>query len=139
MKNLLWLDDLRNPFLDLENKVPGGNHKWNINWVRDHFEFTAWIRLYGLPDAMSFDHDLAPDHYTPAYFWGNYDESEKYQKWASKDYAEPTGEDCAKWFVSHLDAFAGELPEIFIHSANPVGVDRIKEVFRIAKLKINKL
>jgi len=35
MKNLLWLDDTRNPFLNEDEKVPGDIHDWNINWVLD--------------------------------------------------------------------------------------------------------
>lgn len=131
MKNLLWLDDLRNPFIDEEKKVPLGNDKWNINWVRDYKEFTAWIKIYGLPDAISFDHDLADEHYTPEYFWNNYEESKKFQEWKSKSYIHNTGEDCAKWLKMHLAWESEELPEIFVHSANPVGADKIKEVFKL--------
>ena len=58
MKNLLWLDDKRNPFLNEDEKVPGDIHDWNINWVLDYNQFVKWIEMYGLPDAISFDHDL---------------------------------------------------------------------------------
>ena len=130
MKNLLWLDDYRNPFLNIERKVPvtkKGKH-YNINWVLDYDQFTQWIELYGLPDAISFDHDLAEEHYTPEYFWDNYEESKKYQEWKSKTYKEKTGLDCAKWLVEYCSEHNKKLPTIFIHSANPVGVDAIKNV-----------
>jgi hypothetical protein len=45
MKNLLWLDDIRNPFLNLEWKVPQDeNGDWyNVNWVLNYEQFTQWI------------------------------------------------------------------------------------------------
>ena len=131
MKNLLWLDDLRNPFLDEEKKVPLGNDKWNINWVLNYEQFVKWINMYGVPDAVSFDHDLAPEHYTPEYFWEDYEESKKFQEWKSKDYLEHTGEECAKWLLSHCEWDNKTLPEIYIHSANPVGSDKIDAVFNL--------
>ena len=130
MENLLWLDDQRNPFLDLEKKVPLGNNKWNINWVRNFTEFTKWIEFYGLPDAISFDHDLADEHYTPAYFWNDYEESKKYQDWKKKTYKHRTGENCAKWLVDYCIDNEKKLPETFVHSANPVGVDYILKVLQ---------
>ena len=129
MKNLLWLDDLRNPFLDVEGRVPGGNDKWNINWVLNYEQFVLWVEMYGLPDAISFDHDLAPEHYTPEYFWDDYEESKKFQEWKSKNYKNQTGEGCAKWLMQFCINNKKQLPEIFIHSANPVGEDKIKDVF----------
>ena len=131
MNNLLWLDDLRNPFIDMEGKVPNGNDKWNINWVRSYVEFTTWIEMYGLPDAISFDHDLSPEHYTPEYFWDNYEESKKFQELKSKSYEYKTGEDCAAWLITHCKGLGYHLPDVFIHSANPVGADKIKDVFEL--------
>ena len=124
-KKLLWLDDLRNPFLDEEGKVPNGNDKWNINWVLNFEQFTKWIEMYGLPDAISFDHDLAPEHYTPEYFWDDYDASKKYQEWKKTVYKELTGEDCAIWLIDYCSVNKLDLPIYYIHSANPVGVDFI--------------
>ena len=128
MKNLLWLDDLRNPFLDEEGKVPNGNDKWNINWVLNFEQFTKWIEMYGLPDAISFDHDLATEHYTPEYFWSDYNASKKYQEWKKSFYTEFTGEHCAKWLVHYCNTNKLHLPMYYIHSANPIGADFILNV-----------
>ncbi len=128
MKNLLWLDDYRNPYLDEEGKVPITNKEWNINWVLNYEQFTKWIEKYGLPNAISFDHDLAQEHYTPEYFWDNYEESKNFQEWKSKSYKEKTGADCALWLLVYCSKNNLNLPEIHIHSANPVGVDNIKAI-----------
>jgi hypothetical protein len=129
MKNLLWLDDLRNPFLDEEKRVPLGNDKWNINWVLNYNQFVKWIEIYGMPDAVSFDHDLSPEHYTPEYFWNDYEASKRFQEWKSKTYREKTGEKCAEWLKETCESNNLELPKIYIHSANPVGADKIRAVF----------
>lgn len=128
MNILLWLDDIRNPFLNLEGKVPKDENgeDYKINWVLNYEEFVKWIEMFGLPNAISFDHDLADEHYTPEYFWNDYQESKKYQEWKSNHYQEKTGMDCAKWLVDYCIDNKEKLPKIFVHSANPVGADNIK-------------
>jgi hypothetical protein len=130
MENLLWLDDIRNPYINEENRVPSSKNgkAYNINWVLNYKQFTQWIQMYGLPDAISFDHDLAEEHYTPEYFWNNYEESKKFQDWKYKTYKEKTGKNCAIWLVEYCKEKNLNIPKFHIHSANPVGVDYIKEV-----------
>ncbi len=130
MKNLLWLDDNRNPFLNLEGRLPK-KPQYCVNWVLNYKEFTQWIDLHGLPDSVSFDHDLAPEHYTPEYFWNSYEESKKYQDWIKPTYKEKTGADCAKWLINYCKEFNVKLPKIYIHSANPVGADYIRKELNI--------
>tara|TARA_R110000868_G_scaffold221156_1_gene472632 strand:- start:267 stop:656 length:390 start_codon:yes stop_codon:yes gene_type:complete len=120
---ILWLDDLRNPFLDIEGRIP--KEEGVIHWVLNYREFVYWINKYGLPDIISFDHDLAEEHYTPEYFWNDYDESKKYQEWKGKTYKEDTGEVCAKWLVKYCITNNLDLPKCYVHSANPVGADFI--------------
>lgn len=123
MKKLLWLDDFRNPFLNHEKNVPQG---FEIHWVLNYDQFVEWIQLYGLPELISFDHDLADEHYTPEYFWNDYQESKKYQDWRSASYKEKTGKDCANWLVNYCLDNELNLPDFLIHSANPVGADNIR-------------
>ena len=129
MKILLWLDDMRNPFLKPHTsliKTLNPNNEYSIIWVRDYKEFTDYIDQEGLPDFISFDHDLKPEHYTPEYFWDDYEESKKYQEWKSQYYEYPTGEGCAKWLKQYCELYKQKLPKYNIHSHNPVGADKIK-------------
>lgn len=128
MKKLLWLDDERNPYINEEQRVPltDDGQEFMIHWVLNHDEFVKYISKHGLPDAISFDHDLAPEHYTPEYFWADYDASQKYQTWKKASYIEPTGETCAEFLVNYCKQKKQPLPQVFVHSANPVGVDWIK-------------
>lgn len=126
MKKILWLDDLRNPFIDLEGKVP--KVKGIVEWVLNYEQFVQWIEKFGLPDVISFDHDLADEHYTPEYFWNDYEESKKFQEWKGQTYQEKTGMDCAKWLIEYCLDNNKKLPKFFVHSANPVGADNIKKI-----------
>jgi len=123
MRKLLWLDDLRNPFIDTEGKVPPIIDSV-VEWVLNYEQFVQWIEKFGLPDIISFDHDLADEHYTPEQYWSDYQKSKEYQE--SQNYQEKTGMDCAKWLVDYCIDNNLKLPTFYIHSANPVGADNIK-------------
>jgi hypothetical protein len=83
MKKKLYLDDIRTP------KTEG----WDI--VRSYDEFVNWITENGIPDEISFDHDLDKEHIT--------------------------GYDAAKWLGKYCIDNGLPLPEFNVHSANPVG------------------
>lgn len=121
---ILWIDDIRNPFINTEGKVPAGSD--NIEWVLNYEQFVQWIEKFGLPKIISFDHDLADEHYTPKEYWDNYEESKKYQE--SKEYKEKTGVDSAKYLVDYCLDNSCELPVFHVHSENPVGADNIRSI-----------
>ena len=89
MKKALYLDDQRTP----TETIPG-YEPWFV--VRNYAQFIEWISTHGMPDLISFDHDLAEEHIDDyfrqklalGYQHPNYDE-----------YTEKTGLDCAKWLV----------------------------------------
>jgi len=128
MKVLLWLDDVRNPFLNEEGKLP--EFTGTIEWVRNFAELKAWLYENKLPDIVSFDHDLADEHYTPEFFWNDYELSKKYQEWRESFYREATGQDCARYLKAFCKSIHKPLPEIHVHSDNPVGRDKILEILK---------
>ena len=123
----LFLDDIRHNYDALQMlgyvvyKEP-----WDI--VRSYDEFVAWIQKNGLPDLISFDHDLADTHYTPQEYWNDYHKSAEYQ--AGLTHTEKTGLDCAKWLVEYCLDNEVKLPKYLVHSANPVGRDNIFYLLR---------
>ena len=122
-RKLLWLDDYRDPFINLENRVPPGFDE--IIWVKNYSEFVNVLTDdYRSISAISFDHDLADSHYTPEHLWSDYDASKEWQD--AQIHIEKTGYECAKWLVDFVIDNDLTIPEIFIHSANPVGADNIK-------------
>lgn len=105
----IFLDDVRTP----------EDNDWLV--VRNYDEFVKEVSIYGLEsiESISFDHDLADINYNPL------------TGVESFEYYEKTGYDCAKWLVSHYyDMKLGKtgnsyFPQIYVHSANPVGSDNI--------------
>ena len=102
----LYLDDIRTPVDD----------DWIL--VRNYDEFVAQIKLRGLGnfEVISLDHDLGEgamvEYYTNVK--NNY----------MLDYnniEERTGMDCCRYLVSESMNEKIPLPQIYVHSANPIG------------------
>jgi hypothetical protein len=105
-KMRLYLDDVRTP----------KDADWKV--VRSYDEFTAHIKMNGLEnyELMSLDHDL-----------GDTAMNEYYNN-VSPNYTldynniqEKTGLDCAKFLVAESMNTKIPLPQIYVHSANPIG------------------
>lgn len=95
------------------------------NWivVRNYGQFIKQITELGLDniDVISFDHDL-----------GDTAIEEFYNNVMNRgilDYdniQEKTGYDAAKWLVGHyMDNFTSPFPQVYVHSANPIGASNI--------------
>lgn len=95
----LYLDDVRNP------KSEG----WTI--VRNYEEFVKYIEKNGLPDEISFDHDLGENI--------------------------KTGYDCAKWLCEYCWGNGLPIPNFNVHSANPVGRDNIIQILQSFQKRLN--
>ena len=103
----LYLDDLRTPTDD----------SWQV--VRNYNQFVSHVRLNGLEnyEVISLDHDLGEEAMNEFYnnalpnFKLNYDNILN----------EKTGYDCAKWLVAESMTTKIPLPQIYVHSANPIG------------------
>ena len=106
-KITLYLDDIRKPL---------ANH-WQV--VTNYDEFVSHIRLNGLEnyELISLDHDLGEQAMDEFYnnalpnYTLNYDNIVN----------EKTGLDCAKWLVAESMTKKIPLPQIYVHSANPIG------------------
>ena len=119
MKTLLWLDDVRDPFQnDWLNFSPIGKNV-DVTWVTNYQEFIDWIMLYGLPDAVCFDHDLGDLQA----FKSSYPEMVE-----DIECNEKTWDDCAKWLVEYCINNNKSLPKYAIQSANPVGKENINSL-----------
>lgn len=106
-KNLLWLDDIRNPFENDWLVFSPIEQPFEVIWVKKYHEFVSWITENGLPDGICFDHDLSDIHINKS------------------TYKEKTGYDAAKWLVEYCLDNKLKIPKWNIQSANPVGKDNI--------------
>ena len=114
----LFLDDVRMPKdVFAYTKLP---IYISVDWVvvRNYYAFIALVEGKGVPEIISFDHDLADVHYKKQEF----------------DYKNPnlekTGYHCAEWLIYYCIDNNKELPaEVLIHSMNPAGSMNIKSLF----------
>lgn len=117
----LFLDDFRVP-ADCGKYMPNPAFYYKNEWVivRNYDEFVNFITKNGLPSTISFDHDLADEHYSMDMYAGNDVYDENY-----KDFKEKTGLDCAKWLVDLCMDKNLDLPDYIVHSMNPAGAKNI--------------
>ena len=112
----LYLDDFRDP---RDSAFYKGEAIYNlVEWevVRNYDDFVKIIEEKGIPEIISFDHDLAVSHYELQL---PYDQ-----------YTEKTGYHCAKWLIYYCIDNNKKLPaEILIHSMNVAGSLNIKSLF----------
>ena len=115
-KRALYLDDVRTPTTPLP-----GYENWEV--VRNYDEFTDWITKNGVPDFISFDHDLADEHMND-YF--QQVSLHGFQYPAYETYQEKTGMDCARWLADYVQLNKVPLGKLCVHSHNPVGTTNIQ-------------
>ena len=79
MEYYLFLDDIRQP--EQVYKYTGVTLFIFMEWVvvRNFEEFKKHIEKNGLPQFVSFDHDLADSHYAPEHLWNDYKKSKEWQ------------------------------------------------------------
>jgi hypothetical protein len=134
----LFLDDVRIP-KDAIGLVPSKYNQfyWENDWivVKNYDEFVHYILLNGLPDFVSFDHDLADFHYDfKPEDYDNMSEEEMILKFGSM---EKTGLDCSKFLVDYCIEYDKELPSYLVHSANPSGKENIEKYLENAIKHLN--
>lgn len=128
----IFLDDIRQPSDCLSYMQYRMNDEnldvYRKDWVvvKDYNEFVSTIQKnYKLITHVSFDHDLSDEHYSPLMYSSNpSDYNELYADFDTK-----TGYDCAKWMRNFYSKKKVELPEIYIHTMNPIGYSNIYQTF----------
>lgn len=125
MKKLLFLDDFRTPKLvpqyDYATAIQAPFRKeeeWDV--VCNYNEFVSYIQEYyeinkSLPELISFDHDLADEHY----------QAQTQEAIDNMNSEEKTGYDCAKWLADFCMDNDLKLPKYLCHSQNPTGKENI--------------
>lgn len=122
-KIYLYLDDVR---------VPTADH-WEV--VRNYDEFVAHIKLNGLEnyEVISLDHDLGDGAMVEYYTNVKPNYELNYER-----IPERTGMDCVRYLVAESMAKNMPLPQIYVHSANPIGAANmmgyVNNYFRNSKL-----
>ena len=128
----LFLDDFRAPAdcMYYHNKYMPQNKAIYavLEWVvaKNYEDFVSIVESRfekgEFPVVVSFDHDLADEHYAPHEYHDNYEKFE-----SLRPFTEKTGNECAKWLVQFCIDRDLELPDSYVHSMNPNGTERIKQ------------
>lgn len=114
----LYLDDVR--------PVPLG---WVL--VKNYDEFVNYITINGLPEFISFDHDLAEEQYP----WNDPNYGKGFLSYDT--YKEKTGYDCVKWLVEYCQTNNLSLPPYQTHTMNPIGKKNMEIYLENAKKHLN--
>lgn len=152
MDNLtvLWLDDQRDPYKYLSTKSKSATFarnkqfyddllkQYNANfvWVKNIYQFIDYIEKNGIPQFVSFDHDLNNR--------GGGEGLSDEQKLNNN------GVNCAKWLVNYCKQMGHPLPKFYVHSANPKHgpeINRVltgenkqtKKIIRITESDLHKI
>lgn len=110
----LFLDDERMPeqaALYMQSRIGKLNPIYLEEWmvVKTYTQFTIAITKHHKEIThVSFDHDLSDFEHD----------------------REKTGHDCAVWLKNYYTENNLKLPIMFVHSANPIGVENIINVFK---------
>jgi len=110
----LYLDDVRTPF----------DEGWTV--VRNYKEFVTAIEEFGVPDLVSFDHDLAEEHMKD-YFLHQYN-GEKFIDYDS--FKIETGRECVEYLINYCIRKNKPLKEVTVHSANELGSENIQAIVK---------
>lgn len=122
----LFLDDIRMPvdagrYMDSSLIRLYNDTDWII--VRNYDEFVRYIMKSGMPDLISFDHDLGEDEAIELHSSGLSKRASRRHKKTVK-----SGMDCAKWLVDYCMDYKIPMCEFLVHSANPPGAENIRSL-----------
>ena len=115
----LFLDDVRSAemvFMNTIDPIYENNNEWEI--VRSFNEFVSYIEENGLPEFISFDHDLDFEHY-------------KLENQQDIDYEKieiKTGFHAAQWLINYCADNKLKLPNFKVHSMNLAGKRNIERI-----------
>lgn len=129
----LFLDDERYPKDVVWLELP--MVAWTI--VRNYKQFVETIQRDGLPQTVSFDHDLADEHYQEYHV--AHDEKMlskgtfRYDKMKEK-----TGYHCAQWLAQYCVDKNLPIPVYYCHTMNPIGKQNMVSVLESAKKVIGE-
>jgi hypothetical protein len=123
----LFLDDCRYPKDVKWVELPPVH--WEI--VRSYKEFVEYITEHGVPKMVSFDHDLADEHYKEFFRAADKETGDKKIKYDAMQ--EKTGRDCALWLANYCLDNQVPVPLYYLHSLNGIGCANIFSIMESAR------
>ena len=129
----LFLDDMRVPKDVTWIELP------LVHWVivRNYSDFVRTIEHDGLPQSVTFDHDIADEHYKE-YVAAHDEKNINKGKFQYDKMKEKTGYECAKFMVNYCVDKGLPIPVYYVHTLNPIGYENIISILESARKMINK-
>jgi len=115
----IFLDDERP--MDKTTWVTFPEGMWVV--ARNFEDFVSTIEAMGLPEFISFDHDLADEHYQEG-------AKSNYTQFNYDNITEKTGMCCAKWLIEYCIDHDLDPPKWQCHTKNPCGADNINGLLK---------
>jgi len=108
-------------FLD-DTRMPPSHLSGVFDVVRNFDEFVDYIKFCGIPEVISLDHDLHPEHTTFFFDNGGFRNppDPMFELFKNK-----TGYDCAEWLTLYCERTGKDMKKIIVHSHNPIGQKNI--------------
>lgn len=103
---------------------------WTI--VRNYKQFVEIIERDGLPQTVTFDHDLADEHYKE-YHIAHDKRMLTYGQIRYDSLKEKTGYECAKWLAEYCVDKNLPIPLYYVHTLNGIGRANIVSVLESAR------
>jgi hypothetical protein len=124
----LFLDDMREvkdvKWIDLPP------YHWVV--VKSYNQFVSTIKERGIPSSVSFDHDLAEEHYKE-YHFANDKKMLSFGTIRYDRFKEKTGYEAAQFLAEHCINTKTPIPEYYVHTLNNIGRLNIISVLESAK------
>lgn len=132
----LFLDDIFTPFevsnrqhILVEDRAKYRKLDWII--VKSYEDFITYIVTNGIPDIVSFDHDLSEEHYGFIYNDENFLKKDDDITIDYSIFKEKTGFQAAEFLKEFCELRKKPLPLCLVHSANNVGRRYIKNLLNV--------
>lgn len=132
----LFLDDLYAPFevsnrehILVENRAKYRKLDWVI--VKTYEDFITCIVTNGIPDIVSFDHDLCEEHYGFIYNDENFLKNDDDIIIDYSTFKNKTGFHAAEFLKNFCFLRKKALPLCLVHSANSIGRENIKNLLNV--------
>ena len=116
----LFLDDVREIHQIYKN---ADLCEWIL--IKNYDEFVKCVEKNGLPIFISYDHDLATEHYRESMYASDGHYTKYY---TDGTFREKTGYHCAQWLVTYCIDKNIDLPKWKVHSMNPTGKQNIQSL-----------
>ena len=109
--------------------------EWTI--VRSYDEFVKIIMEKGIPATISFDHDLADEHYAE-FRMAHCEDSPSFGTIRYDVLREKTGYECAKWLSELCIARNVPIPQYYVHTLNPIGRQNIISILESTRKNLTE-